>query len=85
MSKKGWKSRDTLDRSLLELMESGFIRKTRQGGRRKCNLFAVTWLAINECGGKLDVAATRVAPNTWRIAKAASPNAQLERQCSRAA
>lgn len=85
MSKRGWKSRDTLTRALGELTESGFILKTRQGGRRKCSLYAVTWLAINECGGKLDMAPTRVATNTWRTANAASPNAQRDRQCSRAA
>lgn len=85
MSKRGWKSRDTLTRALGELTESGFILKTRQGGRRKCSLYAVTWLAINECGGKLDMAPTRVATNTWRTAKAASPTAQRDRQCSRAA
>jgi hypothetical protein len=85
MSKRGWKSRDTLDRALLELIEAGFILKTRQGGRRKCSLYAVTWLAIDECGGKLDVPPTRVAPNMWRTAKAASPIAQLDRQCSRVA
>lgn len=85
MSKKGWKSRDTLYRALLELMESGFILKTRQGDRRKCTLFGVTWLAINECGGKLDMLPTRVAPNTWRTTKTAPPLAQRDRQCSRAA
>lgn len=84
MKKRGWKSRDTLAHALLELTASGFILKTRQGGRRKCSLYAVTWLAINECGGKLDMAPTHVATNTWRTAKANSPSAR-DRQCSRAA
>lgn len=37
--------------------------------RNAPNLYAVTWLPINECGGKLDIAATPMAPGTWRNQK----------------
>ena len=66
MSKRGWRSRDTLNRARTELLESGWITLTRQGGRHRCGLYAVTWLVIDGCNGKLDVAPTRVASNTWR-------------------
>jgi hypothetical protein len=84
MQRRGWRSRDTLTRALRELLAAGFVLKTRQGGRRKPNLFGVSWLPINACGGKLDVAPTRIASNVWRKAASVSPALQ-ERQCSRAA
>ncbi|WP_157673558.1 hypothetical protein [Endozoicomonas ascidiicola] len=43
--------------------------QTRMGlamGRGKPHLYALTFLAIDECGGKLDVAATRVASGKWK-------------------
>jgi hypothetical protein len=48
-----------------ELVQKGFVIQTRQGGRNRCSLFALAWFPIDECGGKLDVPATRVAPSTW--------------------
>ena len=62
----GWSSRDTLSRTLKTLLERGWIIKTRQGGRHKCSLYAVSWLPIDECNGKLDIAQTRVAAGTWK-------------------
>ncbi|MFT3792091.1 MAG: hypothetical protein QM741_13675 [Rudaea sp.] len=77
MRSLGWRSRDTLFRAQRELLESGLIEPTRQGGLHKCSLFALTWLPIDECDGKLDVRATRVASGTWksRIAAAENTNA----------
>ena len=66
MEKRGWRSRDTLGRALQELLKAGFIEKTRQGGRNRCSLFAVSWKAIDECKGKLDVPPTRAPSNSWR-------------------
>jgi len=66
MVDRGWKSRDTLGRKLEELEESGFIMKTRQGGRNKPNLYAITWQAIDYCSGKLDVKETNQAPGCWK-------------------
>ncbi len=67
MQKRGWRSKETLHRAKRELLEKGFIVTTRQGGRHVCSLFAVTWLAIDECGGKLDIAPTRVASGYWKL------------------
>lgn len=66
MKKRGWHSQDTLNRALCGLMEKGFATKTRQGGKHRCSLYAVTWKEINDCDGKLDVRPTQTAPGTWR-------------------
>lgn len=66
MRARGWRSRDTLARALAELLASGMIEKTRQGGLHLCSLYALTWHAIDECNGKLDVPATPVASGLWK-------------------
>jgi len=66
MKVRGWKSRDTLCKALRELERSGFILKTRQGGRNKASLYAITWKGIDECKGKLDVSANPVPMNLWK-------------------
>ena len=48
---RGW-ARNSLPRATTELEASGFIVRTRQGGRNTCNLYAVTWQPIDECRGK---------------------------------
>lgn len=75
MQRRGWKSRDTLAKALAELQAHGLIEKTRQGGLHQCSLFALTWLPIDACGGKLDVAATRVASGLWKQTTAPCQNA----------
>lgn len=66
MKRRGWRSKDTLTRALRGLLERRFITKTRQGGKHRCSLYAVTWLAIDDCDGKLDVRPTRVASGAWK-------------------
>lgn len=72
MGPRGWKSKDTLRRAMLELMAAGLIEQTRQGGLHCASLFAFTWIEIHECGGKLDVPACPVASSKWRRFKPAS-------------
>jgi hypothetical protein len=69
MEKRGWKSRDTLGRALAELLHFGMIEKTRQGGLNRCSLYALTWQPIDDCRGKLEVSATRLASGLWKIPK----------------
>jgi len=54
---RGWKSRDTLNKALKELLDSGWIVRTRQGGRRNrtCSLFAITLFSIDDCRHKTGV------------------------------
>jgi hypothetical protein len=62
---KGWTSPETVHYALLELRHYGMIVQTRQGGLHAASLYALAWHAIDECGGKLDCAATSVAPGNW--------------------
>lgn len=70
MQRRGWKSRDTLTKALRELLEAGLIERTREGGNPKqggagiCALYAVTWLAIDECKGRCTP--TRASSGLWR-------------------
>jgi hypothetical protein len=52
--------------ALCELRHYGLIVLTRQGGLHAPNLYALSWHAIDDCGGKLDCRATHVAPGDWR-------------------
>jgi hypothetical protein len=65
MQKRGWRSKGTLSNALTELTNAGFILKTRQGGKHKASLYAVTFRGIDECKGKLDINPMPVPPNTW--------------------
>lgn len=62
----GWSSPETVHYALRELLHYGLIKLTRQGGLHAASLFALTWRAIDECGGKLECAATNVPPGDWR-------------------
>ena len=66
MSKRGWKSKATLHRAIKELRDRWWILVARQGGRHKATLYALSFLAIDECDGKLEIAATRSPPSTWK-------------------
>jgi hypothetical protein len=70
----GWRSRETLGISIKELLYYGFLEKTRQGGKRQCSLYALTWQPIDECMGKLDVNPSFIASALWK-----EPKPQFER------
>lgn len=66
MKKKGWTSKDQLWKAIEELKQRGWIVVTRQGGRNKPNLYAVTFKAVDECKGKLDIKPTVAPLGTWK-------------------
>ena len=66
MQSRGWTSNSTITRARRELEEKGFLVQTRLGGRTRCGLYAITWWPIDECDGKLDIAASRRASNDWK-------------------
>ena len=66
MKKRGWISKSTLNEALYELLHYGLILLSRQGGRHRASLYALTWQAIDECKGKLDIRATKIPPGTWK-------------------
>jgi hypothetical protein len=78
----GWRSRDTLCHSLAELLHYGLIEKTRQGGMNRCSLYALTWIAIDDCRGKLDVRATHVPSGLWKIPQPLMPRRKRKNTAS---
>ena len=77
----GWTSRGTLDAALVESVALGFLEQTRQGGRNRCSLYAMTWLGIDE--GPHDAMPNPVPSNLWKPENAHKRNqafvARLER------
>ncbi len=75
MSKRGWKSKQTVDNATAELLHYGFIKLTRQGDsgrlghKRKPSLYAITFFAVNDCEGKLDVGPTTAPSGDWKLEK----------------
>ncbi|WP_246084971.1 hypothetical protein [Pseudomonas nicosulfuronedens] len=67
----GVKSPSTLVTALQELMDHNLIIRSRDpkycnpGG--VCALYAVTWLAIDDCGGRLNVDSTTVPPRRFSL------------------
>lgn len=60
--KHGFKSPETLNNALHELLNADLVTKTRQGCLGKCSLYAVNWLKINPCDGKLEVQPKTIPP-----------------------
>lgn len=73
MKKRNWRSEATLDKAKKELVAKGWIEITRQGGRHKASLYAITFMAIDYCKGKLDVNDTHSPKSTWRNHEPAPP------------
>ena len=66
MKPRGWKSKGTLSSSIKGLLTKQFLIKTRQGGRNRPSLYALSFIPIDDCGGKLEISPSRVAWNSWR-------------------
>ncbi|WP_116473818.1 hypothetical protein [Zobellella maritima] len=79
LSKRGFKSKDTIERAVRELLVRGLIVKTRRGasgidGKRQPALYGLTWLpinAVNDHGSryKFDVEPT-TGPVRWGFTEA---------------
>jgi len=68
MKLRGWNSKATLAKALKELESADWIIRTRQGGRNKASLYAVSFFRIEDHhrSKPLDVASTRRPPGYWR-------------------
>ena len=64
--KKNWHSKGTLNNAIKELRKFGFIEVSRQGGKNKCSLYALTFRSINYCNGKLDISPCDKPKHTWK-------------------
>jgi hypothetical protein len=74
LKKRGWNSNDTITNGLKVLIAKNLIIQTKQGGLGiGPNLYAITWQPIDECKGKLDVAATTSAPRSFKENKVPTP------------
>lgn len=68
MHPRGWKSEATLDKAKRALVEASLIVETRKGARpNKCSLFALTWYALDDCGGKLDTSAQSFPRGAYKL------------------
>lgn len=68
MKLRGWKSTHTLQKAKNELQAAGLIVETRKGARpNKASLYAVTWYALDECGGKLDMTAQSFPRGAYKL------------------
>ncbi len=67
LKSRAWNSNDQIRKGVIELEQRGFIVKTRQGRRPKvANLYALTWLPIDECRGKLEIRSTDKPSHLWK-------------------
>ncbi|MHB1247703.1 MAG: hypothetical protein ACYCZH_14790 [Sulfuriferula sp.] len=68
MKLRGWKSTHTLQAAKVELLEAGLIVETRKGARpNKASLYALTWYALDECDGKLDISAHSFPRGAYKL------------------
>ena len=69
----GIASKTTLANAMNALLTANLIVRTREGRflnpGGQCALYALTWQPIDECGGKLDVAATARPPRAFSLEK----------------
>ncbi len=81
MKKRGYKSRTTIDKAKKELLAARMIIETRKGQFTNpggiCALYALTWLPINECQGKLDIKSTITPPRKFSLEKLNDPAQKL--------
>lgn len=67
LEKRGWKNEKTIRKASKELEAAKLITKTRQGQLPNlCNLYAVTWLPLNE-NNKLDITARGHQLNAYKL------------------
>ena len=65
MRPRGWRSKATLTKAIRELQSKEIIWLTRAGGRRSASLYALTFLNVDECRGKIDTKPTVRPPDAW--------------------
>lgn len=77
-------SKSTLANALKELQRRNLIVRTREGRFMKpgggCALYAITWLPIDECDGKIEVPATTAPPRKFSLERAKNSVQKSNRQ-----
>lgn len=68
MQPRGWRSEETLGKAKRELLTLGLIFETRKGARpNKASLYALTWHALDDCNGKLDISPQSFPRGAYRL------------------
>lgn len=79
MKIRGWKSTHTLLGAKRELIEVGLIEETRKGARPNlASLYAVTWLDLDECNGKLDITRAGFHRGAYRLKDPPPPMGKIK-------
>lgn len=68
----GFKSPTTLNKAKKELLKSELVIVSRQGGRHKCTLYALSFFAIDDCRD-MDIFPTVRPPDNWKRQAGAKP------------
>ena len=80
LSKRGWKSNDTLTRAKRELLEAGFIHETVKGHRpNKASWYAITWYTLDRHPGYDTGAAETFRRGAYRQNAVLTPSRGVER------
>jgi hypothetical protein len=79
MSKRGWRSKETLSKAVCDLVSANLIFKTRQGRFQNpgasCDLYALTWKPIDACPGKnLELEPTSTPPRNFSLERFKNPS-----------
>jgi hypothetical protein len=68
MERRGWSGRSMLAKAQSELLECGLLVLTRQGGRHRASLYALSIYSIDECSGKIEeLSATKDPVKKWLL------------------
>ena len=79
MSKRGWRSKETLSKAVNDLVSANLIIKTRQGRFQNpgasCDLYALTWKPIDACPGKnLELEPASRPPRNFSLERFKNPS-----------
>lgn len=73
----GWRSTDVLQRAVEELEHYGVLIRTRQGGRNRATLHALSWRRIDDKqNDPLDMRPTLKPTDEWKVDKPAFKRSQ---------
>jgi hypothetical protein len=79
MKKRGWRSKDTLDKARRELLSGRWIALTRQGGLHAPSLYGVTFFSLNEAP-KLELNSREFPFGAWATTPPQKRNVQPARR-----
>lgn len=69
MVQRGWSGKSILAKAQKELIDSEILILSRQGGRHRANLYALSLYSIDECKGKIEeVQPTKEPIKKWLLA-----------------